>query len=104
MSGSLIVQSAHRFATALAWRQCGCVNALVSLQGWRLREVFATNIAAVGLVACVAHAVAQQALGVGEGLCAHLAREELFSSVAVDMGAEEDAPGEGFATVGANMW
>lgn len=33
----------------------------------------------------------------------HLAREELFPSVAVDMGAEEDAPCEGFATVGANM-
>lgn len=33
----------------------------------------------------------------------HLASEELFSSVAVDMGAEEDASGEGFATVGANM-
>lgn len=34
----------------------------------------------------------------------HLASEKLFSSVAVDMGAEEDAPSEGFATVGANMW
>lgn len=33
----------------------------------------------------------------------HLAREELFPGVAVDMGAEEDASGEGFATVGANM-
>lgn len=71
----------YRFATALAWRQCGCVNALVSLQGWRLREVFATNIAAVGLVACVAHAVAQQALGVGEGLCAHLQRRQQQQSV-----------------------
>lgn len=73
----------YRFASALAWRQCGCVNALVSLQGWRLREVFATNIAAVGLGACVAHAVAQQALGVGEGLCAHLQRQQQQSVLAV---------------------
>lgn len=36
-------------------------------------------------------------------LIEHLACEELFSGVAVDMGAEEDAPGKGFATVGANM-
>lgn len=71
----------YRFSSALAWRQCGCVNALVSLQGWRLREVFATNIAAVGLVAGVAHAVAQQALGVGEGLCAHLQRRQQQQSV-----------------------
>lgn len=48
------------------------MNALVSLQGGCLGEVFATNIAAEGLVARVAHAVAQQALGVCEGLCAHL--------------------------------
>lgn len=48
------------------------MNALVSLQGGCLGEVFATNIAAEGLVACVAHTVAQQALGVGEGLWAHL--------------------------------
>lgn len=33
----------------------------------------------------------------------HLASEELFSSVAEHMGAEEDAPGEGFATVGADV-
>lgn len=33
----------------------------------------------------------------------HLASEELFSSVAEHVGAEEDAPGEGFATVGADM-
>ena len=33
----------------------------------------------------------------------HLARKKLFSGVAVDMGAEEDASSEGFATVGANM-
>lgn len=79
------------------------MNALVSFQGGCLGEVFATIIAAEGLVARVAHAVAQQALGVSEGLCAHLAREELFPGVAVDMGAEEDASGEGFATVGANM-
>lgn len=48
------------------------MNALVSLQGGCLGEGFATNIAAEGLVACVAHTVAQQALGVGEGLWAHL--------------------------------
>lgn len=79
------------------------MNALVSLQGGCLGEVFATNITAEGPGARVVHAVAQQALGVSEGLCAHLAREKLFSSVAVDMGAEEDASCEGFATVGANM-
>lgn len=79
------------------------MNALVSLQGGCLGEVFATNIAAEGLAARVAHAVAQQALGVSEGLRANLAHEELFSGVAVDVGAEEDAPGESFATVGANM-
>lgn len=44
------------------------MNALVSLQGGCLGKVFAANIAAEGLVACVAHAVAQQALGVSEGL------------------------------------
>lgn len=79
------------------------MNALVSLQGGCLGEVFATNSATVGLVARVAHAVAQQALGVGERLCAHLACEELFSGVAVNMSAEKDTSGEGFATVGANM-
>lgn len=79
------------------------MNALVPLQGGCLGEVFATNVTAEGFVACVAHAMAQKALGVCEGLSAHLASEKLFSSVAVDMGAEEDAPSEGFATVGANM-
>lgn len=44
------------------------MDTLVSLQGGRLGEVFATNIAAEGFVARVAHAVAQQALGVREGL------------------------------------
>lgn len=48
------------------------MNALVSLQRGSLGEVFATDVAAVGLVACVAHTVAQQALGVGEGLRAYL--------------------------------
>lgn len=48
------------------------MNALMSLQGGCLGEVFPTNITDVGLVSCVAHAVAQQALGVCEGLCAHL--------------------------------
>lgn len=42
------------------------MNALVSLQGGCLGEVFATDITAEGLVARVAHAVAQQALRVGE--------------------------------------
>lgn len=59
----------------------------MSLQGGCLGEVFATVMAAKGLVARVAHAVAQQALGVSEGLCTDLAREELLSSVAVDVGA-----------------
>lgn len=62
----------YRFASTLARRQHCCVNTLVSLQGGCLGEVFATNIAAEGLVACVAHTVTQQALGVGEGLWAHL--------------------------------
>lgn len=44
------------------------MNASVSLQGGCLGEVFATDIAAEGLVARVAHAVAQEALGVTEGL------------------------------------
>lgn len=48
------------------------MNALVSLQGGRLGELFVADAAAVGLVASVAHAVAEQTLGVGEGLCAHL--------------------------------
>lgn len=48
------------------------MDALMSLQGGRLGEVFATNVAAVGFAARVAHAVAQQALGVGEGLCTNL--------------------------------
>lgn len=48
------------------------MNALVSLQGGCLGEVLATDITAEGLVARVAHAVAQQALRVGEGLCADL--------------------------------
>ena len=48
------------------------MNALVSLQGGCLGEAFATNIADEGLVVRVAHAVAQQALGVSEGLCANL--------------------------------
>lgn len=48
------------------------MNALVSLQRGSLGEVFATHVAAVGLVARVAHTVAQQALGVGEGLGAYL--------------------------------
>lgn len=33
----------------------------------------------------------------------HLACEELLAGVAVDVGAEEDAPGEGFAAVGAHV-
>lgn len=33
----------------------------------------------------------------------HLAREELFSSVAEDVAAKKDAPREGFATVGADV-
>lgn len=48
------------------------MNALVSLQGGCLGEVFPTNITAEGLVAGVAHAVAQQALGVGKRLRANL--------------------------------
>lgn len=48
------------------------MNALVSLQGGCLGEFFVTNIAAVGLVASVAHAVAEQTLGVCERLCTHL--------------------------------
>lgn len=48
------------------------MNALVSLQGGGLGELFVTNTAAVGLVASVAHAVAQQTLGVCERLCTHL--------------------------------
>lgn len=50
------------------------MNALVSLQGGRLGELFVADGAAVGLVAGVAHAVAQQTLRVGEGLGAHLHR------------------------------
>lgn len=79
------------------------MNALVSLQGGCLGEVFATDITAEGLVARVAHAVAQQALRVGEGLCADLAGEKFFSGVAVDVRAEEDASREGFATVRAHV-
>ncbi len=48
------------------------MNALVSLQVGCLGEGFETNLAAVGFGACVAHAVAQKALGVCEGLRAHL--------------------------------
>lgn len=44
------------------------MNVLVSLQGGGLGEASVTNITAEGLVACVAHTVAQQALGVGERL------------------------------------
>lgn len=33
----------------------------------------------------------------------HLAGEELFSGVAINMRAQEDAPGEGFAAVGAHV-
>lgn len=33
----------------------------------------------------------------------HLAREELLAGVAVDVGAEEDAAGEGFAAVRADV-
>lgn len=62
----------YRFASSLAWDDCRCVNALVSLQGGCLGEFFVTYIAAVGLVASVAHAVAEQTLGVCERLCTHL--------------------------------
>lgn len=48
------------------------MDALVSLQGGGLGEVFATDVTAVGLVARVAHTVTQQALRVGKGLWAHL--------------------------------
>lgn len=48
------------------------MDLLVPLQRGRLGEVLAADVAAEGLVARVAHAVAQQALGVGERLCAHL--------------------------------
>lgn len=62
----------YRLASTLALRLCRVVNAFVSLQGGSLGEVFATSIAAEGLAARVVHAVAQQALGVSEGLRAHL--------------------------------
>lgn len=79
------------------------MKTLVSLKCRCLREVLATHVAAVGFCSCVAHAVAQQALRVSEGLCAHLACEELFTSMAVDMRAKEDTSSEGFSTVGANV-
>lgn len=62
----------YRFSSTFARRRCGCVDALVSLQGGSLGEVFATDVTAVGLVARVAHTVTQQALRVGKGLWAHL--------------------------------
>lgn len=60
------------FASSLAWGNRRRVDTLVSLQGGGLGELLLTNVAAVGLVASVAHAVAQQTLGVGERLCTHL--------------------------------
>lgn len=45
---------------------------LVSLQGGGLGEFFVANIAAVGLVASVAHTVAEKTLGVCERLCTNL--------------------------------
>lgn len=48
------------------------MDALVPLQGGRLREAFATDVTLEGFVARVGHTVTQQALGVGKGLWAHL--------------------------------
>lgn len=62
----------YRFASSLARDDCSCVNTLMALQGGCLGEFLVTNVAAVGLVAGVAHAVAEQTLGVGERLCTHL--------------------------------
>lgn len=76
---------------------------LVPLQCRCLGEAFAADATVVRFGSSVAQAVAKQALGVVEGLAAHLACEELLSCVAEDMGAQEDAPSEGFATIRANV-
>lgn len=64
--------TAYRLASTFAGRRGGRVDALVPLQGGRLREAFATDITFVGFVARVGHTVTQQALGVGKGLWTHL--------------------------------
>ena len=66
------ISASYRLASALAPRLVGRVRGLVPLQGAHLGELLAALVADVGLVAGVAHAVAQQALGVGEALGAHL--------------------------------
>lgn len=60
------------FASSLARGHGRRVDTLVSLQGGGLGELLVTHAAAVGLVASVAHTVAQQTLGVRERLCTHL--------------------------------
>lgn len=63
---------AYRLASTFARHHGGRVDALVPLQGGRLREAFATDVTLEGFVARVGHTVTQQALGVGKGLWAHL--------------------------------
>lgn len=66
----------YRLSPSFSWHRGGRVDSHVPLQGWRLREAFATDITLKGFVAGVGHTVTQQALGVGKGLWAHLQKKK----------------------------
>lgn len=66
----------YRLSSTFSWHRVGRVDSHVPLQGRRLREAFATDITLKRFVARVGHTVAQQALGVGKGLWAHLQKKK----------------------------